>query len=34
MCFGIINDDEKIKGMFEFAIWYEALLKKEGYDSL
>ncbi len=34
MCFGIINDEEKIRGMFEFAIWYEALLKKEGYDSL
>jgi len=34
MCLGVINDDEKIKGMFEFARWYEALLKKEGYDSL
>lgn len=34
MCLGIINDDEKIRGMFEFACWYENLLKKEGYDSL
>ena len=34
MCLGIINNDEKIRGMFEFACWYEALLKKEGHDSL
>ncbi|MBF0413568.1 MAG: hypothetical protein HQK70_12780 [Desulfamplus sp.] len=29
MCLGIINDNEKIKGMFEFAKWYAALLEKE-----
>ena len=34
MCLGIINNEERIRGMFEFACWYEALLKKEGYDSL
>jgi hypothetical protein len=34
MCLGIINDEEKILGMFEFARWYEELLKKEGHDSL
>ena len=34
MCLGIINEEENIRGMFEFACWYEALLKKEGYDSL
>jgi len=34
MCLGIINEEEKIRGMFEFACWYEDLLKKEGYDSL
>ncbi|MCG8638410.1 MAG: hypothetical protein MI862_01680 [Desulfobacterales bacterium] len=34
MCLGIINDEEKIRGMFEFACWYERLLKKEGHDSL
>ncbi len=34
MCLGIINNDEKIRGMFEFSCWYEALLKKEGHDSL
>jgi hypothetical protein len=34
MCLGIINEEEKIRGMFEFATWYEGLLKKEGHDSL
>ena len=34
MCLGIINDDEKIRGMFEFSCWYASLLKKEGYDTL
>ncbi len=32
MCLGIINNDEKITGMFKFACWYEKLLTKEGYD--
>jgi len=30
MCLGIINNDEKIRGMFEFSNWYSQLLKKEG----
>ncbi|SDU55544.1 hypothetical protein [Desulfobacula phenolica] len=34
MCLGIINSEERILGMFEFARWYEDLLKKEGHDSL
>jgi hypothetical protein len=34
MGLGIVNDDEKIRGMFEFACWYAELLKKEGHDSL
>ena len=34
MCLGIINEEEKIRGMFEFAVWYESLLKKEGYEGL
>jgi len=29
MCLGIINENEKIVGMFEFAKWYEKLLEKE-----
>lgn len=34
MCLGIINDEEKIRGMFEFATWYSDLLIREGYDSV
>jgi hypothetical protein len=29
MCIGIINDDEKCRGMFEFSCWYYELLKVE-----
>lgn len=32
MCLGIINNDEKIRGMYEFSQWYSDLLKKEGHD--
>ena len=32
ICLGIINDDDKYKGMFEFAIWYQELLKREGNE--
>ncbi len=31
MCIGIINDDERYIGMFEFANWYSVLLKREGH---
>lgn len=32
MCLGIVNDDDKYKGMFEFSIWYQELLKREGNE--
>ena len=32
ICHGIINDDDKFKGMFEFSVWYQELLKKEGHE--
>lgn len=34
MCLGIINKDEKIKGMYEFALFYTDLLKKEDRGSI
>ena len=34
MCMGIINNEERIRGMFDFAVWYKELLIKEGYESL
>ncbi|PIE70960.1 MAG: hypothetical protein CSA22_05875 [Deltaproteobacteria bacterium] len=30
MALGIINHDDKIRGMYQFAIWYRDLLEKEG----
>lgn len=32
MCLGIINDDEKIRGMYEFSRFYADLMEKEGLD--
>lgn len=30
MCMGLINDDDRIIAMYEFAIWYRNMLEKEG----
>jgi hypothetical protein len=32
ICLGIINEDERSRGMFEFSLWYQSLLEKEGLD--
>jgi hypothetical protein len=32
ICHGIINDDDKFKAMFEFSVWYQKLLEREGRD--
>ena len=32
MALGIINDDERFIGMYEFAQWHRELLKKEGLE--
>ena len=32
MCLGIINDDDRYKGMYEFACWYQDVLKREGVE--
>ena len=32
ICLGIVNDDERYKGMYEFACWYNELLKEEGME--
>ena len=29
---GIINDDERFIGMYEFSCWYRDLLRHEGHD--
>jgi len=32
MALGIINDDERFIGMYDFARWHQALLRKEGHQ--
>jgi hypothetical protein len=32
ICLGIINDEDRFKGMYEFSCWYRDLLKREGYE--
>ncbi len=29
---GIVNEDDRFLGMYDFSIWYRDLLIKEGYD--
>ncbi len=31
MALGIINDDDRFIGMYEFAAWYQIQLKKAGF---
>jgi hypothetical protein len=31
-CLGIVNDDERYIGMYEFACWYQELKRKEGVE--
>ena len=33
ICLGIVNDDERYRGMYEFSCWYNELLKREGVKS-
>jgi hypothetical protein len=30
ICLGIINEDERYRGMYEFSCWYKELSKKQG----
>lgn len=32
MAIGIINDDDRFIGMYEFALWHKTLLKDEGRE--
>jgi hypothetical protein len=32
MALGIVNDDERFIGMYEFVRWHQALLRKEGHE--
>jgi hypothetical protein len=32
MALGIVNDDDRFIGMYEFVCWHQELLKKEGHE--
>ncbi len=32
ICLGIINEDDRFKGMYEFSCWYRDFLKAQGHD--
>jgi hypothetical protein len=32
MAMALMNNNDKYRGMFEYALWYSELLKKEGYE--
>jgi len=32
ICLGLINNDDRYKGMYEFSVWYRELLKREGHE--
>lgn len=32
ICLGIINNNERYIGMFEFVVWYNKLLQEEGHE--
>ncbi len=33
MALGIVNDDDRFIGMYEFARWHQELLKREGQET-
>lgn len=33
MALGIVNREDRFRGMFEFACWYRELLRREGLES-
>jgi hypothetical protein len=32
MAIGIVNDDDRFIGMYDFALWHKALLSREGHE--
>ena len=32
MALGIVNDDDRFIGMYEFVLWHQELLKQEGHE--
>jgi hypothetical protein len=32
ICLGLVSDDDRFLGMYDFACWYNQLLKREGLE--
>lgn len=32
ICMGMVNEEERFRGMYDFVCWYRELLKREGFD--
>ena len=32
ICLGIVNGDDRYRGMYEFSLWYHGLLKRENKE--
>jgi hypothetical protein len=32
ICLGVFNDDDRYRGMYEFACWYRDFLQKQGLE--
>ena len=32
ICLGIVNNEDRFIGMYEFSCWYREMLKREGYE--
>jgi len=33
ICLGIVNDEDRFRGMYEFSCWYRDLLIREGHEA-
>lgn len=33
ICLGIVNNEDRFLGMYDFSCWYRDLLKREGYET-
>ena len=32
LCLGLVNNDDRYRGMYEFSVWYQELLEREGHE--
>lgn len=32
ICIGLVSDDDRFRGMYEFSCWYQQMLQREGHE--